>query len=239
MLTRLLPTARIERLDSTVTGGSRLTKTLSAFRRRDIDILVGTQIIAKGHDFPGVTLVGALCADMGLSFPDFRASERTFQLLTQVAGRAGRGTQPGRVFIQTWLPEHTALAMAQRQDFTGFAKGELEQRRMRRYPPYTALALLRFSAPELARAEEAASRARVFVEARAGKYPSGQVELLGPSRAPISYLRNRFRMQLLVRADSRATIQAIFRNTGGLLYERIGRSGGLRWSLDIDPVNLM
>ncbi len=224
------------RLDSTTSGGRRLTDTLSAFRNGELDILIGTQIIAKGHDFPGVTLVGVLLADLGLSFPDFRASERTFQLLTQVAGRAGRGETPGQVFVQTYLPTHYALAHAQRHDFQGFARDELIQRRMRRYPPYASLALFRFSGPDLNRVREAAEIAADGCRTAARTVP---VDLLGPGMAPISYLRNRYRMQLLVRAPGRAALQKFLQRVGPILGKRLGRSPNLRWDVDVDPTNLM
>ncbi len=236
LLEELFPAARIARLDSTTSGGRRLTDTLSAFRNGELDILIGTQIIAKGHDFPGVTLVGVLLADLGLSFPDFRASERTFQLLTQVAGRAGRGETPGQVFVQTYLPTHYALAHAQRHDFQGFARDELIQRRMRRYPPYASLALFRFSGPDLNRVREAAEIAADGCRTAARTVP---VDLLGPGMAPISYLRNRYRMQLLVRAPGRAALQKFLQRVGPILGKRLGRSPNLRWDVDVDPTNLM
>ncbi len=236
VLAEHFPTARIARLDSTTSGGKRLTSTLANFRNRNLDILVGTQIVAKGHDFPGVTLVGVLLADIGLSFPDFRASERTFQLLTQVAGRAGRGNVPGQVFVQTYLPNHYSLLHAQRHDFGSFAREELTQREYRRYPPYGCLALFRFNGPVLERVRDAAKVAADLVSKNAG---AGQIELLGPGLSPLSFLRSRYRMQLMVKAPSRSILQRLLRKLGPQLGKRLPRSTALRWDIDVDPTNLM
>ncbi len=236
LLQGLFPAARIARLDSTTTGGKRLSGTLSAFRNRELDMLVGTQIVAKGHDFPGVTLVGVILADLGLAFPDFRAAERTFQLLTQVAGRAGRGTIPGQVFIQTYLPQHAALVHAQRHDFLGFAKAELVQRQYRRYPPFGALALVRFNGPELERVKAAAATAHQLLQPLLGRF---DVELLGPGMAPIQYLRGRYRCQLLIRTGSKGQLQRLLRRAGPIWGKALPRSTALRWDIDVDPANLM
>jgi primosomal protein N' (replication factor Y) (superfamily II helicase) len=236
VLAEHFPTARIARLDSTTSGGKRLTNTLSAFRRGELDILVGTQIVAKGHDFPGVTLVGVLLADIGLSFPDFRASERTFQLLTQVAGRAGRGEVPGQVYVQTYLPNHYSLLHAQRHDFASFAEEELAQRRFRRYPPYGCLALFRFNGPELERVREAAQLAAKCIQPHVRE---GHIEILGPGLSPLSFLRNRYRMQIMVKANSRKVLQRLLRRLGPQLGKQLPRSTALRWDVDVDPTNLM
>ena len=136
-----LPTARLARLDrDTASGKGAFENILSQFRGGDVDILVGTQMIAKGHDIPNVTLVGIVLADIGLSIPDFRAAERTFQLLTQAAGRAGRGDQPGHVVIQTLNPDHYAIQFAAEQNYEGFYQKEIEFRKWLRYPPFAAFA---------------------------------------------------------------------------------------------------
>src|SRR5207253_7174776 len=132
---------RVERLDADAARRrTHFRKVLSDFRQGKLDILVGTQLIAKGHDFPGVTLVGAVSADIGLGLPDFRAAERTFQLLTQAAGRAGRGSLAGIVLIQTINPDHYAVKYASMQDYQGFYEKEIQFRRLMRYPPFSALA---------------------------------------------------------------------------------------------------
>jgi len=140
-LHQAFPTARIARLDrDTVTGKRQYETILQEFREGSYDLLVGTQMIAKGHDIPNVTLVGVVSADIGLGMPDFRAAERTFQLLTQVAGRAGRGNVPGIVLVQTINPDHYAIQMAAAQDYTAFYQKELGFRRMMHYPPFSAMA---------------------------------------------------------------------------------------------------
>jgi primosomal protein N' (replication factor Y) len=237
-LAQLFPKARVRRLDSTVSDSRNLPALLESFRKREVDILVGTQIVAKGHDFPGVTLVGVLLADLGLSFPDFRASERTFQLLTQVAGRAGRGERPGKVIIQTYVPTHAALVHAQRHGFEGFAAEELEQRRSRRFPPYSALALAKLSGENLDEVKTAAAAMReILLEACARSEVKGEV--MGPGMSPLSYVRNRFRMQLLIRCAGRSDLQRLLRTAGGTLRKNLPFRGTLRWDIDIDPVNFM
>src|SRR5690606_16996400 len=128
------PAARVARLDRDVTSGTKIEAVLGRVARREVDILVGTQMVTKGHDFPGVTLVGVLCADTGLNLPDFRASERTFQLLAQVAGRAGRGDKPGKVIIQTYRPTAPAVQAAAAHDYERFYAAEVEERREHDYP---------------------------------------------------------------------------------------------------------
>ncbi len=155
----LFPTARVERLDRDVArrAGS-YERVLGAFRRGEVDILIGTQLVSKGHDFPGVTLVGVVSADHALRLPDFRAAERTFQLLTQVAGRAGRGLAPGRVLVQTFYPEHYAIRLAADQNYSGFFSKEIRFRRMMRYPPVAALAHVVAQDKKLERAVEVAKK---------------------------------------------------------------------------------
>src|SRR5512144_1476697 len=146
---KLLPRARVERLDrdSVATAGD-VAGLLARFARREIDVLVGTQMVTKGHDFPGVTLVGVILADTGLALPDFRAAERTFQLLTQVAGRAGRGADAGKVVVQTFNPVTPAVACATSHDYATFAEGELTRRRQHGYPPFGRLLAARVEGSE-------------------------------------------------------------------------------------------
>ena len=197
-VSRLLPDVRVARFDRDTTRarGSH-ARTLDAFREGSIRVLVGTQMIAKGHDFPAVTLVGVVAADGGLGAPDFRAAERTFQLLTQVAGRAGRGEDPGRVVIQTMKPDHYAVSAAARQDYPAFAAVEAEMRRRFRYPPFVRLTSLVVSARSARKAEEAASAlARNIVTPDAPE----SVEVLGPAPAPGPRPEGLWRWQMLVRA---------------------------------------
>lgn len=201
-VSRLLPDVRVARFDRDTTRarGSH-ARTLDAFREGAIRVLVGTQMIAKGHDFPAVTLVGVVAADGGLGAPDFRAAERTFQLLTQVAGRAGRGEDPGRVLIQTMKPDHYAVIAAARQDYPAFAAVEQEMRRRFRYPPFVRLTSLTVSARSPGKAEEAASTlARNIVTRDAPE----SIEILGPAPAPGPRPEGLWRWQMLVRADPAA-----------------------------------
>ena len=196
---RLLPETRVARFDRDTTRarGSH-AQTLDAFRRGEIRVLVGTQMIAKGHDFPAVTLVGVVAADGGLGAPDFRAAERTFQLLTQVAGRAGRGESPGRVLIQTMKPDHYAVATAARQDYPEFFAVELEMRRRFRYPPFVRLTSLTVTARDSPRAETAAAR---IAENIATPDAPASIEIVGPAPAPGPRPEESSRWQLLVKAS--------------------------------------
>lgn len=197
----LFPTARILRLDrDTTTRKGSMEAGLLAAEQGQVDILVGTQMLAKGHNFPQLTLVGILNADQGLRFPDFRAAERTFQLLTQVAGRSGRADKPGRVILQTYSPDHPAIAFAIRQDFEGFAEQELRYREALAYPPFTVLMLYRSEGDTM----DAAKQALEAQKARLSAVPG--LRLLGPLEAPVSKVRDRFRMHLLVKARRRSAI---------------------------------
>ncbi len=196
---KIFPKARIARMDSDTTGAKDShAEILGRFRRGDIDILVGTQMIAKGLDFPNVTLVGVIHADLSLQMPDFRAAERTFQLLTQVAGRAGRGDVPGEVLIQTYTPFHPAVQTARTADFESFFDQELEMRRELRYPPFTRLTTVLFKGPDEARVDacskDFAAQLRPLLPAT--------VRLGGPAPAPLAKAKNFHRAQLLLFAPS-------------------------------------
>ena len=197
-VSRLLPGVRVERFDRDTTRarGSH-ARTLDAFRKGEIRVLVGTQMIAKGHDFPAVTLVGVVAADGGLGAPDFRAAERTFQLLTQVAGRAGRGESPGRVLIQTMKPDHYAVSAAARQDYPAFSSVEREMRRRFRYPPFVRLASLTVTARTSKNAEAAAS---ALAENIATPDAPASIEIVGPAPAPGPRPEEFSRWQMLVKA---------------------------------------
>ncbi|TPV94148.1 MAG: primosomal protein N' [Myxococcales bacterium FL481] len=224
---------RVLRLDRDASRGRRLLTTLQAFRDHQADILVGTQMLAKGHDFPGVTLVGIVAADQGLSMPDPRAAERSFQLLTQVAGRAGRGERAGRVILQTWAPSHPAVARAAEHDFEGFAELELADRRDLGNPPFGHLALVRFvGADELAVERVATACARRL---RAHLRDTTEVRLLGPVAAPIARINRRTRWQLLLRAKQRAPLHGLLR---WLRRQRV-EAHGVRVGIDVDPQSLL
>ncbi len=222
------PSARIARLDRDTATFRTLSRTLEAFRRREIDLLVGTQMIAKGHDFPGVTLVGVINADAGLHFPDFRATERTFQLLAQVAGRAGRGGRAGRVIVQTRDPRHPAIQAASRHDYAGFATQELEARAELSYPPYAHLVCVRADGPDPAALEEVLGRAAREVAA------VPDVGVLGPAEAPLSRLKGRHRWQMLLRATDRGPLR---RAATRVLAVQTPRE--VRLTVDVDPVGLL
>lgn len=191
------PAARLLRLDRDTARGAGGAAVLGAFHKGEADILVGTQMVAKGHHFPRLTVVGIADADQGLLMPDFRAAERVFQVLTQVAGRAGREERKGVVFVQTRAPHHPIFRAVAAADYEGFAAAELEARREAGFPPFRRLALLRISSPDRCDGERAA-RELASQAARAG-LPLG-VDVLGPAPAPLERLRGRFRFQVLLRA---------------------------------------
>lgn len=231
-LHRHFATARIARLDrDTVTGKHKYEEILSGFREGNFDILVGTQMIAKGHDIPNVTLVAVVNADIGLGVPDFRAAERTFQLLTQVAGRAGRHQLPGTVLVQTINPEHYAIRCAAEQNYAKFYEKELEFRRLMRYPPFSALANV------LVRAEKQEDALRMSgTLAELLREPGDGMKVIGPAEAPVPRLKNEFRYQMLIKARSRPrlneTLQRLQRHA---LVERWPATALV---VDVDPLNL-
>ncbi len=229
------PEARVLRLDRDTARGSG-TEVLGAFHRGEADLLVGTQMVAKGHHFPRLTVVGVVDADMSLHFPDFRAAERTFQLLTQVAGRAGREERPGLALLQTRSPHEPALVAAAAGDYQGFAAAELRARREAGFPPFRRLALLRVSALDPGEAERAAQAAAQ--DAKRLGAPVG-VQVLGPAPAPLERLRGRWRQQALLRAPGSepGPLHAVIR---ALLAGPSGRPPGeVRLHVDLDPVNLL
>jgi primosomal protein N' (replication factor Y) len=199
---RACPDARVARLDrDAIRRKGALVALLGRFRAAEIDVLVGTQMIAKGHDFPRVTLVGVVSADVGLGIADFRASERTFQLLTQVAGRAGRGDRPGEAFVQTLYPEHYSIRLACRQDYPAFFEREMHFRRAMRYPPLVALVNVVVRARTFSGAmDDAADVVRRMRELTAD---AAGVRVLGPAPPPLGKLRGEFRAQLLIKTTSR------------------------------------
>lgn len=235
VLGALLPRARIGRMDKDTTRGKALIKLLQRFRKRELDVLIGTQMVAKGHDFPGVTLVGVLNAEQGLAFPDFRAAERTFQLLTQIAGRAGRGDRAGRVIMQTRLPEHYAIVHAAHHDVLGFLRAEEAIRRAREFPPASHLALFRVAGPDL-QAVEREGRALHAALAEVGpRHPGVFVHPLQP--APIERIKDRWRYQLLVHAATRQSLRAVLDATRPKWNARL--AAGVQVALDVDPIQFL
>jgi len=226
------PRARVARLDrDSATSGERVTELLAAFARREIDILVGTQMVAKGHDFPGVTLVCVVMADTSLAIPDFRAAERTFHLLTQVAGRAGRGRDPGRVLVQTYNPDSEPVKRVLAHDFEGFAQQELEWRHALAYPPFSRMAAIRIEGEH---PEQTASVARMLGDflSRRMPPPSAGVRLLGPALAPISRLRGRTRWQLLLKGPTHVALAPLLARLE-IKLEDI--PSGVKVTIDVDP----
>jgi len=201
----MFPRARVARLDrDTSARKGAQERILRAFHAGETDVLIGTQMVAKGHDIPNVTLVGVILADLGLHHPDFRAGERNFQLLTQVAGRAGRGEDPGRVLIQTFLPDHYSIALARTHDYPTFYREELSRRELHGYPPFRFLIRVDLAGPEAAHVEAAASRVSEWIAELSADpaAPTGEmtesVEILGPAPAPLSRIRDQYRWQLLL-----------------------------------------
>jgi primosomal protein N' (replication factor Y) len=227
------PTARIARMDrDTVTGKRQFEKILYGFREGAFDILVGTQMIAKGHDIPNVTLVGVVSADVGLGMPDFRAAERTFQLLTQAAGRAGRGNIPGIVLIQTINPDHYAIRFAAAQNYEGFYEKEIQFRKLMRYPPFAALANV------LVRSEKQDQAMAMSAELAAILDPAPEgIKVLGPAEAPVSKLKSEYRYQTLVKSASRKALNEVLQKLRAFALQR-------KWSatalvIDVDPLSLL
>ncbi|MFI5354667.1 MAG: primosomal protein N' [Desulfobaccales bacterium] len=236
---RLLPRARVARLDrDTAPHSGKALTIFESFAAGDLDFLVGTQMIAKGHHFPRVTLVGVVAADLSLFFPEYHAGERTFQLLSQVAGRAGRGEAAGQVLIQTHQPEHHVFQMVQAQDFVGFYAREIAARRALGYPPFTRLALVRVSGPE---AEPVSQEARRLAAAlkkalRQDEQLGALVQLLGPAPAGVNRLKGRYRWQLLLKSYGRPPLAAALQHLRRL-WAPPARAR-LDLTQDIDPANL-
>ena len=232
-LHREFPKARVARLDrDTVTGKHQYEAILNGFREGAFDILVGTQMIAKGHDIPNVTLVGVVSADVGLGVPDFRAAERTFQLLTQVAGRAGRGHLPGIVIVQTINPDHYAVRFASQQDYAGFYAKELHFRRMMIYPPFSALANVLVRSEKQEEALRMSSELEMFL-----KPPPENVRILGPAEAPVPRLKNEYRYQMLIKTSSRKTLNELLHGARRHALEKKWAATAL--VIDVDPFTLM
>lgn len=231
----LLPQARLLRMDSDTTSGKGShQRLLSKMGDGSADILIGTQMIAKGHDFPGVTLVGVINAEAGLGMPDFRAAERTFQLLSQVIGRAGRGEIPGRVLLQAYDTEHYAILSAASHDAAGFYRQELEFREEAGYPPFSFLAAIGISGlSEQLVSEQAEQAARLLIKLK--QQLKTRLEVLGPAQSPIYRLRSRFRRQILLKAATRGDLHKLV----AVWRQQFRCPSTIRIFIDIDPVDLM
>jgi primosomal protein N' (replication factor Y) len=237
ILNELLPDASVARLDrDTTRRKGAFQKILGDFGKGKTDVLVGTQMVAKGHDFPNVTLVGVLGADQGLRMADFRSAERTFQLLTQVAGRAGRGEIPGEVVIQTYFPNHYSLKYACAQEYGPFYEKENAFRRRFRYPPYTALANLVVRDTQEVPGKELAQKLAESVQRHRNENSDAQrMRVLGPAPAPLQRLKQEFRFQVLIKTTSRSEMHRVLRAALATLTPKELK----RILVDIDPVNLL
>ena len=229
---RRFPGARVIRLDSDAAAGrGALQRAMGRFARGEADVLVGTQMVTKGHDIPGVTLVGVVLADLGLHLPDFRAAERTFQQLLQVAGRAGRGDGAGRVVVQSFLPGHESLELARQNRYADFVSRELERRKVLGYPPARRLMMIRISHPDADRTRELALAAGRLVRDGLG----GRVQLLGPVPSPLARLRGRHRWQMLVKSQR---IEDLHRAAGAVRSGvKIPARGKILF--DVDPFDML
>jgi primosomal protein N' (replication factor Y) len=235
-LPELLPGARIARLDrDTCRNRNDYIRILRAVHKGDIDILLGTQMITKGHHFPNVTLVGIVLADTGLGLPDFRAGERTFQLISQVTGRAGRGEKPGRVVIQTFQPEHYAIEMARNHDYSGMYAREIELRKALGYPPFSRIVNVKFEATEDRNVQEAAAGLANLAR-RIQK--RSEPEILGPAPAPLTRLRDKYRWQLLIKGKRLETLHAFLHRLEGEIAT-LSKGGKVKISIDVDPEYMM
>ncbi len=233
------PGISIGRMDRDTASRKKSLQIMNQLRRGEINLLVGTQMITKGHDLPKVTLVGVLNADLSLNLPDFRASERTFQLLTQVAGRAGRGEVPGKVIIQSYNPDHYSLTFAQSHDFLGFYKQEISFRKEMGYPPFKRLIHLRWEGTSLIKVQKFSQNLDALIREIKENSPLYQesIEILGPAPAPLPYLRGKYRYHILLKSLSWSKLHDFNRE---LLQrqERIAVSG-VRLIVDVDPVNML
>jgi primosomal protein N' (replication factor Y) len=230
------PEAIVARMDSDTTSAKgSYNKLLQAFDKHKIDILVGTQMITKGHDFHNVTLVGIISADTSLNLPDFRAAEKTFQLLIQASGRGGRGVFPGRVIIQTFNPDHYAILRAKYHDYPGFYGEELALRKTLAYPPYSRMVNLHLSSNRKISGGKGIKRLKTLIDDLMKTCEPGEkVDLIGPSEAPISMIKGRHRWQLLLKGMN---AYALNRLTRDILSK--AASTGLDIKVDVDPVNFM
>ncbi|HDR15951.1 MAG TPA: primosomal protein N' [Desulfobacteraceae bacterium] len=237
----LFPTARVARLDTDSTRRrGRAGSILKSFGAGEIDILAGTQMITKGYDFPGVTLVGVVAADQSLSVPDFRASERTFQLLCQVSGRAGRGSRPGKVLIQTFSPEHYAVRSAMNHDYRAFFEREMALRAGLDYPPLSHMACLLLQGSVRETTADAARELKIIMRSMLDAWLNRgrEIKVMGPVEAPIARLKGKYRWQLLVKSKNIGLMRHFLTCSGDCWKNRF-RNTSVRLSIDIDPYNMV
>ena len=237
-LSSLLPNAKILRMDGdTTVSSSSYEQMLLGFRRHEADILLGTQIVTKGHDFPDVTLVGVLLADSSLYLDDYRANERTFAMLTQVIGRAGRAKKAGEAVIQTNNPENDCIKLACEQDYERFFAQTVELRRILRFPPFCDIVLMTLSASDEKELIKAAKTLSDKLRAQcAGAYSGLPIELYGPFEAPVYKVENRYRMRMVAKCVLNRQSRALFSS----ILAEFSQAGikGLSLSVDFNPTNL-
>ena len=233
----ILPDANVFVMDRDYTRGK--TKLLDLYRRLEsgeVDVLIGTQMVAKGHDLPGVTLVGVLSADHMLGVPDFRSGERTFQVLTQVAGRTGRGAKPGAVILQTYNPEHPSVRFAVTHNSSGYLEEEMELRKSLDQPPFSRFISFRINGLKEEKTRSFAEKMKLTAQRFLLKLPPGSLRVLGPSEAPIYKLRNRFRWQMIIASKN----LGLLRNYASALYDSLKkRDSGIKLVVDVDPYDFM
>ena len=244
VLKKEFPLARISRMDrdTTRSRGSH-GRILRSLAEGEIDILVGTQMVAKGHDYPGITLVGVVQADATLNMPDFRSGERTFQVLTQVAGRAGRGDVPGEVIVQTFRPQHYALRHAIAQDYDGFAREELQYRRELDYPPYSRMLRFRIEAQDSGPAEHFSTQLAMKIRKRLKSMDGvgcnvSPLEILGPTPGIFDKLQGRHRWQVVIKGSSSQRLNRLVQEITQTEYSGFRPPSGVKLGIDVDPIEL-
>jgi primosomal protein N' (replication factor Y) len=217
-----------------------LVKILRNLKEGATDILIGTQMVAKGHHYPNITLVGILCADLSLNFPDFRSGERTFQLLAQVAGRAGRGERPGRVILQTFNPDHFCITTAKDQDYRAYFNQEIGFRQSALYPPFCRLMQVIITGRDKGRTARYARRTGEICREVISDHPRGpeSIQLLGPVTAPLSRIKDRYRWQLLLKGTQVDSLHQVARTLRRRTAQEMPRKG-IRLIIDVDPMNML
>jgi len=237
----LFPEARVERMDrDTMKRKGELQQVLKRFMQHETDILVGTQMVTKGHDFPNVTLVGVISADLSLNYPDFRAGEVTFQLLSQVAGRTGRGNVPGKVIIQTFNPSHYAISATKDHDYKRFFSQEIALRRQVNYPPFSLIANVRFLGNSRTKTEKIADNIGMKIRNTIKKQSKRKsaVEILGPVEAPMAKLKGKYRQQILIKSRTSRYLNQLLKEVE-TFSPQILSSSGVRMIIDVDPYQMM
>ncbi|MBF0469664.1 MAG: primosomal protein N' [Desulfamplus sp.] len=239
LLKSMFPDARIIRLDQD-TGSKKgaTVQILKKVKNRTVDIIVGTQMLAKGHDFPAITLVGVICADLSLNFPDFRAGERTFQLLAQVAGRAGRGDKPGKVIMQTYNPEHFSIEASKNQDFVQFYNSEIPFRKALSYPPFSRIIQLKISGPDMEKVKtHSLLIGEICTDFINECNKMGEMQMLGPIEAGIPKISMRYRWQILLKSPSVNLLNRLVQHL--VADKRAFSTKDISVGIDVDPYFMM